>query len=261
MALPSPQTGFTIKGVPVVLIEDYVTGKLIARIEKATRASLSIEAPSNSIYGGNSLYPFDYVDGDRSGTLEIETARYQYGLTEAALGAEVTTGTTVIMLATNEKHTIPSESAHTVTLKNGTSLVADSLKVYYTDDGEELTKVETAPDKGEYTISGGVLTFSVDDKGKEIVVDYRYQATSGDLVEVFSYGQKPVVKVTLANEFQNHDGVMMREAITIFKARSSGSYQHQEQRGEGASHTLTFDVMDPERPDGLLFTKGYISVA
>ena len=53
---------------------------------------------------------------------------------------------------------------------------------------------------------------------------------------------------------------MMRESIFVHKAKSSGSYEHGENRGDGATHSLTFDLLDPERPDGQLFTKGYVAV-
>ena len=257
--LPSPQTGFAIKGVPFVLIENYATGALIARIEKAESAILKTSFPSDPIYGGNSLYPHDFIDKDRTGTLEITTSRFQYGLAEAAAGAKVKTGTSVTMQVIGERAVVPAATAYTVELANKATAVEDSVKVYYADTGEALTKDAVAA-AGKYTYAAGALTFVADDASKNIIIDYQYTATTGDLVEVLTNGVVPVVKITLANEFSNQDGVLMREAIFVHKCKAAGDLEHAEKRGTPGAPTLTFNLMDPERADKQLYTMGYIAV-
>lgn len=258
--LPSPQTGFAIKGVPLVLIEHFSTGALIARIEKAESAVCKVSFPSDPIYGGNGLYPHDFIDKDRTGTLEIATSRFQYGLAEAAAGAKVTLGTSVTMQVIGEKATIPATTTYTVTLANKTSAIEDSIKVYYADTGVALTKNATAA-TGKFAYSAGVLTFAVDDANKDVIIDYQYTGTTGDLVEVLTNGVVPVVKITLANEFSNQDGVTMREAIFVHKCKASGDLEHAEKRGTPGAPTLSFNLMDPERADKQLYTMGYTAVA
>lgn len=257
--LPAPQTGFAIKGVPLILVENFSTGDLIARIEKAESAVCKTSYPIDPIYGGPGLYPHDYIDKDRTGTLEIVTSRFQYGLAQAATGATVTTGTSVTMQAIGERKTVPAESVYTVTLSNATTCVDASVKVYYADTGVLLT-TDVTPAAGKYSIASGVLTFAVADAGKDIKVDYQYTAATGDLVAVLTNGIIPVTKITLANEFSNQDGATMREAIFVHKAKASGDLEHSESRGNPAKHTLTFNLMDPERADHQLYTMGYIAV-
>jgi len=257
--LPAPQTGFSIKGVPLILIENFSTGALIARIEKAESAVLKTSFPIDPIYGGNGLYPHDYIDKDRTGTLEIATSRFQYGLAQAAAGATVTTGTNITMQVIGEKATVPATSTYTVNLANKTTAVEASVKVYYADTGVLLTKDASAA-AGKYSYAAGVLTFAAADASKNIIIDYQYAAAAGDLVAVLTNGAIPVVKITLANEFSNQDGVTMREAIFVHKCKASGDLEHSENRGNPAKHTLTFNLMDPERADKQLYTMGYIAV-
>lgn len=259
-SLPPKQRGFTIKGVPLVLIEYFTDSRLIARIEKAEKVVLKTSYPSNSIYGGNGLYPIDYMDGDRVSTLEIVTPRFQYGLTEAAMGATVTTGTNVSMQVIGEKAIVPATTTYTVELKNRATAVKDSVKVYYADTDVLLTQ-DTTPASGKYSFADGVLTFVAADARKELVIDYQYTSTTGDLIEVLANGKIPVVKVTLANEFNNQDGVLTREAIFVHKCKASGDMEHDENRANPAKHTLTFNLMDPERVDGQLYSHGYIAVS
>lgn len=258
-SLPAAQTGFAIKGVPLILIENFVTGALIARIEKAESASLKINFPSNPIYGGNALYPHDSIDGDRTGTFEFTTSRYQHGLSAAATGATVTTATSVTMAVVGEKATVPATTTYTVDLANKTTAVESSVKVYDADAGTLFTKDTTAA-AGKYSYSAGVLTFAAADASKKLIIDYQYTATTGDLVAVLTNGKPPVVKITLANEFSNQDGVTTREAIFIHKLKANGSLEHAENRGNPGKPGLTFDLMDPERADKQLYTMGYIAV-
>lgn len=257
--LPAPQTGFSIKGVPLILIENFSTGALIARIEKAESAVLKTSFPIDPIYGGNGLYPHDYIDKDRTGTLDIATTRFQYGLTEAAAGAKVTTGTSVTMQVIGERAVVPSATTYTVELANKATAVETTVNAYYADTGVLLTKDAVAA-AGKYTYAAGVLTFDVADKGKNLIIDYQYTATTGDLVEVLTNGVVPVVKITLANEFSNQDGVLMREAIFVHKCKAAGDLEHAEKRGTPGAPTLTFNLMDPERADKQLCTMGYIAV-
>lgn len=259
--LPAPQTGFSIKGVPLTLIENFSTGLLIARIEKAESAILKTNFGQDPIYGGNSLYPHDYIDKDRTGTLEIATSRYQYGLDAAASGATVTVGTSVTMAVVGEKATVPATSAYTVTLANAATAVSSTVKVYYADSPGTLLTQDATPATGKYSIALGVLTFAAGDASKNLVIDYQYTSTTGDLVAVLTNGVAPVVKITLANEFKNQNGVTTREAIFVHKCKAIGDMTHEENRGKPSAPKLTFDLMDPERADKQLYTKGYIAVA
>jgi len=260
VSLPEQQVGFAIKGVPLCLIENYSTGALIARIEKAESAVCKVAFGSDPLYGGNSLYPHDYIDKDRTGSLEIATTRYQYGLDAAALGATVTTGTTVTMAAIGEKATVPATSTYTVTLANAATAVGTTVKVYYADTGVLLTQ-DATPASGKYSIATGVLTFAAADASKALKIDYTYTSTTGDLIAVLTDSTAPVVKITLANEFKNQDGVTTREAIFVHKCKASGDLSHEENRGKAGTPKLTFDLMDPERTDKQLYTKGYLAVA
>ena len=258
--LPAPQTGFAVKGVPLVLIENFSTGALIARIEKAESAVLKVGFGSDAIYGGNSRYPHDYIDKDATGTLDISTTRYQYGLDAAALGATVTTATAVTMAVIGEKATVPASTTYTVTLANAATCVDTSVKVYYADHPGTLLTVDT-PAAGKYGIASGVLTFAAADASKALIIDYTYTSSAGDLVALLTTASAPVVKITLANEFENQDGVTTREAIFVWKCKANGDLEHSESRGKAGTPKLTFNLMDPERADKQLYTKGYIAVA
>ena len=259
--LPAPQDGFAIKGVPVVLIEDFSTGVLIARIEKALSAVCKVNFPSEDIYGGNSLYPHDTIDKDRSATLEIQTSRFQYGLHEVSMGSTVTKATSITMYAIGERHTVPATSTYTVTLTNSTTAVSASVKVYYADHPGTLLTVDTTPASGKYSYTSGVLTFAAADAAKDIIIDYTYTVSSGDLIAVLTNGSVPVVKIALVNSWENQEGVTQAETITVHKAKADGSLEHSEKRGAASTHTLNFKLLDPERADKQLYSIGYQAVS
>ena len=260
VSLPAAQTGFAIKGIPLVLIENFSTGVLLARLEKVESAVCKVNFPSDPIYGGNALYPWDFIDKDRTGTLDIGINNYQYGLDAVTTGATVATGTSVTMYAVGERATVPATTTYTVTLANAATAVDLSVKCYYADTGVLLTQ-DATPAAGKYSIATGVLTFAAADASKALIIDYPYTNAAGDLVAVLTNGTVPVVKIILANEFGNQDGVKTRECITVHKCKASGEMSHEENRGKAGQPKLTFNLMDPVRSDHQLYTKGYIAVA
>jgi len=82
------------------------------------------------------------------------------------------------MWAYNEAGAVPSSSPYAYSTANAASFDTD-LGVVYASSGLALTRVASAPSVGQYSVAGGVYTFSSGDAGKALLVSYSYTQPSG----------------------------------------------------------------------------------
>lgn len=247
--MTAPNWDYVFYGVPEVIIEDFSTGVVRARILKAVDVKIGLDFPSEDVYGGNDLYPFFTVDKERKGTISMSNALFNAGLLNATMGATVTRAGTADVLVTGEAHTIPGSVSYTVDLTNKTTATAATVKVRY-EDGADLELVTAGSEAaGKYSYSSGTLTFHSDDKSKAITIDYVYTVADGDVVSVLSNSLTPVVKITMVNTMKDLDGNTIKETITIYKAKASGKVEVGQSRGKASEHALEFSILEAGRSD------------
>lgn len=247
--MTAPSSSFAIKGVPEVIIEDFSTGATYARLLRSVDAKLSFDFPSEDIYGGNGLYPFDTFDKDRKGSISFTNAEFDAGLISATMGGSVTRAGTSSIYVMGEAHTIPASTAYTVDLTNKTTAVAASVKVRYATTGLEFDLVTSDLGTGEFTYASGTCTFAVGDASAAILIDYEYTVADGDVVSVLSNTTIPVVKITMTNTFKDTSGNNTTMTIVVFKAKASGKMDFDQGRGKAATHSLDFTLLDAGRSD------------
>ena len=247
--MTAPNKQFVFYGVPEVVIRDFSTKATIVRLLKAVDVTISLDFPSEDIYGGNDLYPFFTVDKERKGTISMSNAEFDAGIISAAMGSAVSRAGSAEVFVVGEAHTIPSSVSYTVDLTNKTTAIADSQSVRF-EDGTELIKVAAGSEAtGKYSIAAGVLTFSDADKGKKILIDYKYAVTDGDVVSVLSNSLIPVVEILMVNTMKDKDGNEIKETITIYKAKASGKMDIGQARGKASEHALEFSILESGRSD------------
>lgn len=248
--MTAPARQFVFKGVPQVLINDFSTKVTMVRLLRATDAKLSLDFQSDNIFGGNSLFPFDTIDKDRTGQVSLTNSEFDAGIITATMGSAVTRGTTAEIQVISEAATIPSSVAYTVDLVNKTTAITASISVRYALTGLPLTQCTAGSEAvGTYSVAAGVLTFAVADKGLGILTDYKYTVADGDVVSVLSNTLIPVCEIVLVNTFKDEAGNDTTETITIYKAKASGKTDIDQSRGKAATHQLDFNILDPGRSD------------
>lgn len=247
--MTAPAKQFVFYGVPEVLINDFSTKATIVRILKAVDVKISLDFPSEDVYGGNDLFPFFTVDKERKGSVSLNNAEFDAGIVNAAMGSSVVSATTAEVLVMGESHTVPASSTYTVDLTNKTTAIAATVKVRYADTGVELTLDPTTPATGKYTLASGVLTFAVGDASKVILVDYKYTVADGDVVSILSNTLIPVVEIMMVNTMKDKDGNTIKETITIYKAKASGKTEIGQSRGKASEHALEFTLLESGRAD------------
>jgi len=116
-------------------------------------------------------------------------------------GQTVSTGNTLTQL--NEAGAVPSSSAYTVTVGNHATFVAD-LGVAYAATGAMLTPVTGSPSTGQYSVAGGVYSFSAGDAGAALLFTYTYTTTGGYNLALSNMlmGSAPSFKLVLNEQYQ-----------------------------------------------------------
>jgi hypothetical protein len=131
-------------------------------------------------------YPIAVADGKGTASGKITFMQLWPAVLASILGG--TQGSNSPQAAIGETGTVPSMSTYTITLSNGTTLVAGSEIVVVTVSGSPLfyTRVTSGSEAaatitnqtgGKYSINNttGVLTFAAGDAGNAVSVTYLYQ--------------------------------------------------------------------------------------
>jgi hypothetical protein len=116
-------------------------------------------------------------------------------------GQTLSTGNTLTQL--NEAGSVPASAAYTVTVGNHTTFVTD-LGVAYAATGAMLTPVESSPTTGQYTVSGGIYSFSAGDANAALLFTYSYTTTAGTSLSLGNMlmGSGPTFKLILNEQYQ-----------------------------------------------------------
>jgi hypothetical protein len=116
-------------------------------------------------------------------------------------GQTLSTGNTLTQL--NEVGIVPAASAYTVQVANHATFTAD-LGVAYEATGAMLTPVPASPATGQYTVSGGVYTFSAGDANAALMFTYTYVTTTGTSLSLTNMlmGSAPTFKLILNEQYQ-----------------------------------------------------------
>lgn len=250
--MTAPARQHVPKGIGEALVNDYSTTLNKVRLLKLGQANFSFDFPIEKIFGGNSLYPFDTMDKERTATVKFTNNEFDADILAALSGATVTRAGSTEVQISKESGTIPGSVSYTVTLAKAATAVTATDHVYYADTGVEFTRVASGPTAGQYSISSGVLTFAAADASKAIYVDYRYTVTDGDLASILTTGTIPVCQINYVVPYKDKSGNNMKMTITIFKAKATGKLDMNFQRGNPATFDLEFEILDPELSSGKL---------
>ncbi len=146
--------------------------------------SLNIATSTKALYG---QYNFPVAIG--SGTKKMSGKAKMARVSGQALGTlffGVAPIAGVTQTQFGETATVPSASPYTYSTINHATFIADQ-GVVYASSSLPLKQVAASPTTGQYSVSGGVYTFSSGDAGAAVLISYTYTvAASGENVAVAS---------------------------------------------------------------------------
>ncbi len=136
-----------------------------------------INVPSPAVNGGY-IVPYDAPITGKISWYDISPE-----ILASLTGAGLTDGT--VRYVQSESHQVPSSEPYEVTLNNPDNLAQSEIVV---GESGRMRRVPSTPGEGEYAISGNVLTFSSDDAGGTVYIDYFYEDSgAGKTITVDPY--------------------------------------------------------------------------
>lgn len=139
--------------------------------------SVDLSNTTKELFGQNS-YPVAVGKGNGKITGKASSAAIQARFfNDIFFAGSGTLSAGQTLVAYGEPGTIPSSTAYTVTVSNSATYVED-WGVTYTQTGEPLIKVASAPTVGQYSVAEGVYTFAAADAGKAVQISYTWTSTT-----------------------------------------------------------------------------------
>ncbi len=230
-----------LKGVGYLYLEGE---KRDLRVGKLQNLNFGLETTSEDVFGGDDLFPFDEVTTGKNATLTATAAEFDLNMIDITQGSETEVEDAEIYVF-DEGLTIGEDDYE---LKYGTGLVSGTLVVRF-KDGDELDVATTSPTAGEYKLTGGEITFATVDKGKEVLIDYRYKVTDAATNHVLTTSLPKPVKVVHVARFQAADGTEGGLQTIVYRAKAQGTFNIDFARATASTHNLELKLLDPGRAD------------
>src|SRR5208283_2981884 len=161
-----------------------LTGGTPINFGLAQEVTLNVQTTTKALYGQYN-FPVAIGAGTKKMTGKAKMARISgQALGSLFFGIPPSAGSTQTQFG--EAASVPSASPYTYSTTNHTTFVADQ-GVIVASTALPLKQVPSNPAQGQYSVSGGVYTFSSADAGKGVLISYSYtSAASGESIAVNS---------------------------------------------------------------------------
>lgn len=196
-------------------------------------ASFEFSSKMENIEGGESNTPLYSYQTEKEGKATFQNASMD--AQSVALTQGVTASKKAVVFAMDEEVTVGSDG---------------SAKLAHADTADLETLI-LATDEGEYV---PYKDGKVDSKytGKKLNATYAYTVDKNAVgVEVKTVSVPGYVTIFFRSKpMKQKDGRIIRQYLTIYKARSDGSLKFDFKHKNAFAPELTFNIVDPERSDG-----------
>lgn len=242
MAITTRVGNIAITGIKNMFFFDKSNGELMGDFDKLVDISLSDEQASSELRGGYGNPVLLKIYGDRTTTLTASMATVSTDFLKIATGSTVTIKT----LPTDEVEKMVPITGASVTLSSTPSTNA-VMSVFVADAyGRNLTKLEkvsSAPNAGQYSVSGNKITVNASTTGKLNV----YYKTDKEVESVEARtGSHPKFRMSAICICTDVDsGKIYRGTITSESVQISSNYSITGKNSSDApeAQTLTLDLL------------------
>ena len=229
---------FANRDVCDLTILDYVTEKPILYADYANTTSTELTGEAVYAYGGHGHPKRVTFNGERAGTLTVETQLQTMQLYSLITGGTLSTSAKFI------KREVLTAGADGITV-TGTP-VGDSVNVYLASDDCGTEETVTVADK---KITGEGIA-----EGKQYVVYYLEASTNVTAISIGAQNFPKTVRIYGETSMTTEDGENIPYKMIAWKAQAQPNAQFGfSNTGDPQTLTITFDLMaDTKNNDSLL---------
>lgn len=221
-------------------------------------ASISASATMEDVTGGRGLFPKRRFQTARNATLEFQDCQMDFRYASLVQGEDIKKGVrTVTAFGDGYRFVVPEELS--VTLPETPD--EGSLTVIWRDTGAAAAPATTAAE-GTPALADDTLTFAEADEGREFEVVFTYQS-SAETLNIPSKATslpKTVKAIHKQPTFDADNNVTGHQFIEFFKLQPSAEFTEDYQERAAYAPTMTFELIDPQRPDGLIMDRTWVPV-
>lgn len=254
------------------------SGGKLAPVGSLQSLRLDFTVSEDPVYGGDGLFPIDYVTRDKGVAITATNAKFDLNILRLATGATVGAAgdddsyTWVLNKVGTVKKIGSSGSEKYVVdiFADGTPFSEPEYTVMDMATGDALDR-GTSATEGEFTVTeeedeavvtGRVLEFSSDMEGKKVMYSFKKATSDISLAE----GQKndlPVpIKIVHQGNFKQKDDTWQGIETEIKLAKASGTFTIDYARATASAPSLALNMLDPEDGTCRLWTmKRFITTA
>lgn len=222
---------------------------------------ITFTTETENIYGGDGLLAIDTLLKNKM--IEITATNAKFNLEALAM---MFGGTVESLLSTAggyatvqaENKTVQTvDTSYEITPEYSTSIYTTepAWDITYRDTGKPLTlSADSSPAVGEFYWDGTdkKLIFALGDAGKELVLSYR-RKVDVDILKLFTNDSPlPCRLIHVSSPIKQKDGTLQRIETEIYSALAKGAMEINQARASASVSTASFEVVDPERADGML---------
>lgn len=247
-------------GETLVVASDYDAtnpspDKIIA-IVSSKSAVINYQPAFEKVTGGEGLTPRRKFITERVVTFEMEDCEMDYRYFSLSQGEEIKKGSTTAWAYGSDEITSIGDDG-TVTLS--ATPVADTL-IFFDDGGSMFTESATPVAGSKFSLDGAVASFDLADKGRTVSPIYQYSTDEDtESVGVKSDSIPKTCKlIHRMKMFDNNNKRKGTQQLEFFLAEVGAEFAEDYREKTPATARMTFEVLDPMRPDKKILDKKWI---
>lgn len=234
------------------------------------------------VYGGDGLFPIDYVTRDKNVAITATNAKFDLNLVRLATGATIgapddedayiwvlnkvgtvkKTGTAgsykyvVDIFADGTPFSVPEFTVMEMSTGDVLELDDDA------DEGKFAVVEEKTTDEGTTVVTGRTLEFDSTMEGKRIMYSFKKAASDMSIAEGKTNDLPIPIKIIHQGNFKQKDDTWQGIETEIKLAKASGTFTIDYARATASAPSLTLNMLDPEDGTCRLWTmKRFVTTA
>lgn len=269
-----------INGVGSILTVG-ASGK-VAPIGSLQSLRFDFAVSEDPVYGGDGLFPIDYVTRDRNVTVTATNAKFDLNILRLATGATIGAAgasdsyTWVLNKVGTVKKTGTSPAFKYVVdiFADGTPFSAPEYTVMEMATGEVLTEATAAAEgkfavvaatttqDGSTVVTGRVIEFDSTMENKMVMYSFKKATADMSLAEGKKSDLPIAVKIIHQGNFKQKDDTWQGIETEIKLAKASGTFTLDYARATASAPVITLNMLDPEDGTCRLWTmKRFVTAA
>lgn len=235
----------------------------IFAVVTAKTAAFRGSATEEKVTGGRSLAPRRKFLTDREITFELSDCEMDFRYIELSQGETMTEGSVVSWAFGEEEQYVPDSDTKKFSLNHTPIEIAGISSLVLQDvEGNLFSEAASTPGPGEYTLTDAEIEVNEADKYKEFKAIYQYNTpTNTRQVSTFNDSLPKTVKLLHHQPMFNEDNQKIGiQEIEIYRAAIEGEFEEAFEERTAFAPSLTFEVIDPKRPDKKLVDHRFIPI-